>query len=44
MDGVPDTLDLCSRTPLYARIQINGPYLGCAAGQVIDCPGAGIGH
>ena len=35
-DGVPDTTDLCSKTPAGAAVWTTGEWLGCAGGQFRD--------
>jgi hypothetical protein len=35
-DGVENALDLCSYSPYGDRVHQNGPWSGCAAGQVRD--------
>jgi hypothetical protein len=35
-DGVPDSLDRCSRSPVGSRVWTEGDYIGCAGGEYRD--------
>src|SRR5690606_35766098 len=35
-DGIPDAEDLCSATPVGAKVHVDGAWKGCSQGQTRD--------